>query len=56
MRVEVVTVTSLSTANWAPIVTRTEEAEATFVCMLVAINLIANQVISTLMQKHTTLR
>ena len=54
MHVEVVTVNFPLRANCAPTVTHINEAGATSVCMLVAINLIANQAISMPMQKSTT--
>ena len=56
MHVEVVTVNFPLRASYTPTVTRIDKARATSVCMPVAINPIANQVISTPMQKLTTHR
>ena len=54
MHAEVVTMNFPLRASYTPTVTRIDEAGATSVCMLVAINPIANQAISTPMQKPTT--
>ena len=53
MHVEAVTMNSHLRANCAHIVIHTIEAGVTFVCMQVATNLIASQVILMLMQKNS---